>query len=264
VTAAAGAACGGGCGCCGGCGGGGCCGGRCGCRGRGRNGRLQDVGEEHVGHALGERRGVDRAEVAQRRDGEALLGEAHQLRAVAAPRTAVAHRPQASIAGVAEAERVVDGVAAGQAAALVQRIQQCRPADFRVVEVVVPVQQLLHGGEDCAIAELQPPRHVGTDAAVVERCVGEGAVGYHVVVAAEIVRALHPEGLEDALAGEVAERLAGHTLDDDGEQEVARVAVEVLVARGEVQLPLPHDGVQRIFGVVTPSMLWPPRVSRPM
>jgi hypothetical protein len=52
----------------------------------------------------------------------------------------------------------------------------------------------------------------------------------------------HAEGREDPLLGKVAQRLPARLLDDEREQVVTGVAVEVLLAGGEIRGLLPgHD-----------------------
>ncbi len=57
----------------------------------------------------------------------------------------------------------------------------------------------------------------------------------------------HPERLENTLPGELRQSLSRNPLHDLGEQEEARVAVEVLVSGLEVQRFLPDDGVERVL-----------------
>ena len=60
------------------------------------------------------------------------------------------------------------------------------------------------------------------------------------------VRARHAEGLEDALVGELAQRLPAHALDDRTEQCEAGVAVEILGARHEVERLLTRHHVEHV------------------
>src|SRR5947209_7384107 len=55
------------------------------------------------------------------------------------------------------------------------------------------------------------------------------------------MRVRHTERLEDALVRKLTQRFARDALDDLGQQEVAGVAVEVVVTRLEVELLLPGD-----------------------
>jgi hypothetical protein len=71
-------------------------------------------------------------------------------------------------------------------------------------------------------------------------------------------RVAHPERTEDLLLGEPPQRLPAHALDEDRREEEPRVAVEELLARREVEHPLPRDDVERLvigreIGVVDPG-----------
>ena len=75
------------------------------------------------------------------------------------------------------------------------------------------------------------------------------------------VRVAHPERSKDSLLREVVERLSGHALHDHREQREARVRVDPLVTRLEVECFLPGDDSEHIvFGyqVIVP----PPGVSQ--
>ena len=60
------------------------------------------------------------------------------------------------------------------------------------------------------------------------------------------MRVRHAERLEDPLVRELTQRLPGDALHDLAEQEVAGVAVEVIVARLEVELLLSRDERDRL------------------
>ena len=127
-----------------------------------------------------------------------------------------------------------------------------------VVEVPVPLRQILHGGLDAAVAGLGPVGHLDAEAASGPGPIGRGSMGDHLRGVVEEAGAGHAQRSEDPLLGEVAEGLAAHALDHQGEEEVAGVAVAVLVARLEVQLLLPDDdgeavGVVREVLVVEPG-----------
>ena len=82
-------------------------------------------------------------------------------------------------------------------------------------------------------------RHV-----VVSPDVANGAVGDRCGVVMLKTGASHVERREDPLPGEVIERPSRHTLNDDRQQDVSGVAVEMIGARGEVELRLSRQHLE--------------------
>ena len=117
-----------------------------------------------------------------------------------------------------------------------------------MVEIGLPLQEIADGREQirCAVhVEIRDAHVPSIRPPCIRRCAPRHE---HRVVVVE-VRVRHRERLEDVLIGEVAQRFAGHPLDDDGEQGKAGIAVDVLRARCEVERLLPGHDVHDIrFG----------------
>ena len=93
----------------------------------------------HCRHLLGERTGIDRAEIACREYAEVLIGEAQNLRLVTHERTTMLVDAEPAIRRDVVAERVRDGVAFVEDAACMNQLLQRVTADLMRVEVFIPL-----------------------------------------------------------------------------------------------------------------------------
>ena len=196
--------------------------------------------EIHLGDALRQLRRVGLRQVAQRRDAEALLGIAQQRRTIAGVRATMIDGLQSAMRAVGDAGGVVDVLSVVEAATLLHGGDERGAADHRVLKVRVPLREILGGRQQAGRA-----RGIEVRDAQLERPTLPGvAVGlvpddFRKVVAE--VRVGHAQRLEDALVGELPERLAARAVHDHREERVAAVGIQVPLARREVELPLPRS-----------------------
>ena len=186
-------------------------------------------------------------EVAEAGDRELLLRKAQELRPVPHPRATVADGGQALVPRQKQGGRVVELLAAVQNPDRLHRVEQLPVADLRLVKVLVPQLEVLHGRLDRAVPRLLPVPHIDPEAAALGLAVPRGAVRDDPRVQVVELRVPHAERPEDTRFREVAQRLAARPLDDDRQQEVTRVRVEMLLARGEVRRLLAGDRRERVL-----------------
>jgi hypothetical protein len=129
-----------------------------------------------------------------------------------------------------------------------------------LVEVLVPPLEVLDRREHGAVADLLPVRHLDPEGGRgrLLLLIARGTIGDDPRVQLVELRVPHPEGHEDVLGGELAQRLPARALHDDAEEEEAGVAVEVLLAGREVDALLPRDDVERVL-LRGPVLLLHPR-----
>ena len=108
------------------------------------------------------------------------------------------------------------------------------PPDAIIVKILIPFGEVFDCGEQTAGANRIIIRHAEFETVTCCR-IGVGLIfdDNRVIVAEKGAR--HTERFEDVFFGKFAQRLSAYAFNDDGQQGVAGVAVEVLVAGVKIQ-----------------------------
>src|SRR5713226_226986 len=208
---------------------------------------LHQTAEVDVGNLVRAPGGAGASDVAKTSDRKMLLRKAQQLRAIAAPRAAVAHGVQAAVILKTEALGVVKNLAIVQLAALLDFAEEFLAADARAIEVFVPLEQVFDGGMHGAVAGLLEIRDIERVAVLVLLfTISQRAIGDERGVVIAILRVRHFQRGKNILAGEFAQGLAADALDNHGEQEKSGVAVEPVAAGSEIEGLLAGNQRQRV------------------
>src|SRR5579885_125909 len=209
---------------------------------------LHHAAEIYLRDAARSRVRLGAAQIAQAHDLEVLIRKAQQLRAVSAPGAAVHHRAQSAVVAGHESFRVVECFAAVQFAGLLKFLEEGRAADFAGVEIFVPLEQVLDGGVDRAVAGLFKIGNVQSEGTLLFIPVlGESAIRNERGVVIAVLRVGHSERREDIFSGELTQSFATNTLDDDGEKEKSRVAVQEFAAGVKTEGLLAGDNPEGVF-----------------
>ena len=170
------------------------------------------------------------------------------------------HDLHAAVDAPPEPEGVVQFPAVVETAQGVDPLEDLLSPHLGVVEVLIPLVEILHTGEDPTRADPIKGREEIPVSPLLDGQVPRRAVGDEVGVVVVEVRVLHSERFEDSPLGELTDRFAAHSLDDHREQEIARVAVEVLLSGWEVELLLPGQQIDDSLIVVKVSQVHPRQV----
>src|SRR5438045_8429143 len=116
--------------------------------------RLHEAAEINVSHLSRAARGSGVAYITKACDGKMLFRKTQQLRAITTPGPSMAHDWQPSIILQKEAFGVLESLAVVQLPPFLEFREKIFSADFGIIEIVVPLEQIFDGGMDGAITGL--------------------------------------------------------------------------------------------------------------
>src|ERR1700758_2317512 len=186
-------------------------------------------------------------EVAKAGDRKMLVRKTQEFRSIAAPGAAVAYRVKTAIVLNEETLGIIQYLAGTQFAAFLDLRQKFFAAHARAVKVFVPLEQVLDGGMDRAIARLLEVGNVKRISGFIfVLVVGQGAVGNECGVTIAVLSVSHFQRREDIFGCEFAQCFAAGALHNHREKEKSGIAVQPVAARSEVESFLARNGRESV------------------
>src|SRR5256885_6183855 len=207
-------------------------------------GTLQILGKKYVCDLSDQRRRICVRRVAEHRCGEMLLRESWHVRAIPGVAAGVVYRWQAFVLAHHQPKSIVELLAVIELAAFEHLLEERRSAKPRVIEILIPQVEVLHGGVQARCAYCVEVRNAQLEGLVfVFPSVSQSIVLNDLCVVVSEMGVHHAQRLENILGRKLAQRHSAYSFHDQAHDRVTRVAINVLLARFEVQIPLPrHHG----------------------